>query len=178
MAEDKEKKELDIESEEGDAAEESGSPNSKKKLFLIVGAVLVLAGGGAGAFFLLGGEPEPVEELVEEEIEIPDEKAIYLELEPAFIINLPDRGRQRFLQATITVMSRNPSALLKVEEHMPAVRHNLSNLLSAQTIELIQSPGGLEQVRTEATDELNRILLEEYGSEAIESVLFTAFVMQ
>lgn len=174
----KDEKELNLESEKVDGAEESESPKSKKKLFVLLAVALLLLGGGAAAYFFLLAEPEDVAELAEEEIEIPDGKAIYLELEPAFVINLPDKGRQRFIQATITVMSRRMGAILKVDEHMPAIRHNLSNVLSAQTIETIQSPGGLEGVRKEALEVVNKLLLEEYGSEAIESVLFTAFVMQ
>ena len=177
MAEEKPEKELDLEADENESSEEETGSN-KKRLFMIIGAVVLLAGGAAAYFFLLGGDDEAAEVVEVEEEVIPQEQAEYLELDPPFVISLPARGRQRFLQANITVMSRSRAAILKVEEHMPAVRHHLSNILSAQSLESLQSAGGIELVRTEATEQINQLLLDEYGGEAIEEILFTSFVMQ
>ncbi len=160
---------------EEEAPADSASPNSKKRLIIAVAALVVFAGGVA--YWLLRPLPEG-DAMAEEPAPPPREPAQYLELEPAFVINLPDRGRQRFLQASVTVMSRNRGAILTIEQHMPVIRHSLSAILSAQTVESIQTPGGIEMVRADAKRELNKILAEEYGSEAIEEVLFTAFVMQ
>lgn len=169
-------KELDLDNPDQD--EDAGSGKSRKKLILMATAALVLIGGGAGAYLFLGSDAD-TNELAEEEIEEPpQEQAVYLELEPAFIVSLPDRGRQRFLQASVTVRSRDRAAILKLEQHMPAVRHSLSNILSAQTVDSIQSAGGIEKVRMDATDQINQILAEEFQSEAIEDILFTGFVMQ
>ena len=180
MAKATNEKELDLEEKEeaGEEAAESVLAKFKKKLILIGLAVVLLISVGAAAFFFLGGEAGSESEIAESETLVPEDKAEYLVLDPPFIINLPDRGRQRFLQASVTVMSRSPGALLTLQEHMPAIRHHLSIVLSAQSIASIQSPGGIEQVRREATIALNKILLEEYGSDAIDEVLFTAFVMQ
>ena len=177
MAEqEKPEKELDLEADETESSEEP-SGSGKKKLFIIIAAVALLGGGGA-AYFLLGGEDESAEVAEVEEEVVPQEQAVYLELDPPFVISLPARGRQRFLQANITLMSRDREAILKVEQHMPAVRHHLSNILSAQSLESIQSEGGIELVRTEATEQINRLLIEDLESTAIEEVLFTTFVMQ
>lgn len=175
MADEKPEKELDLEADENASSEEETGSN-KKRLILIIGVVVLLAGGAAAYFFLAGGDDEAAE-VAEEEI-VPQEQAVYLELDPPFVISLPARGRQRFLQANITVMSRNREAILKVEEHMPAVRHHLGNILSAQSLESLQSAGGIELVRTEATEQINQLLLDDYGGEAIEEILFTSFVMQ
>ena len=180
MAEDnaeQQEKELELDAD-GQEEESEGSGKSRKKLIMIAAAALLLIGGGAGAYLFLGSDPESDELAEAEEEEPPPAEAVYLELDPPFVVSLPDRGRQRFLQATITVRSRNRESILKVEQHMPAVRHNLSNILSAQTVSSIQTPGGIEQVRQEATDQINKILSEELGGEAIEDVLFTSFVMQ
>ena len=176
MAEDTPEKELDIDPEQA-ATEAAGSVGkSKKKLFAAIGLLVVLAAGGGAYFFLMPGED--VEEVAAEEVEIPIQEAFYLKLEPVFIINLPDKGKQRFLQTSVTVMSRSNDSILKVEQHMPVIRHHLTNILSAQTISSIQSPGGIENARMQTLQQLNRVLVEEYGSEAIEEVLFTSFVMQ
>jgi len=161
-----------------------------KKPLIIAAAVLVLALGGAGAwFFLLQPAPaaetaegaegaETHAETVAEHVDA-DAPIEYLALEPAFIINFPYQGKQRFLQASLTVMSRDPEGLAAVTEHMPAIRHNLINLFSAQMLSVAESPAtGIEPLRQLVTREIQDVLIREYGSEGIEEVLFTAFVMQ
>jgi flagellar FliL protein len=163
---------------------------SKKPLIIAVAAVLVLALGGAGAWFFLlqpapaaetadgaeGGEAHA--QTVADHVD-PDALIEYLALTPAFIINFPYQGKQRFLQASLTVMSRDPGGLAAVTEHMPAIRHNLINLFSAQMFTVAESPAtGIEPLRQLATREIQEVLIREYGSEGIEEVLFTAFVMQ
>ena len=161
-----------------DAAE--GAPSKSKNLILmIVGAVLlVLAGGGGAYFFLLssagpedGAEPTPVA--------VPQGPIEYLDLSPAIIVSYPFQGRQRYLQASLTVMSRDAAALDAVVEHMPIIRHNLLNLFTAQMLEVAESPSsGIEELRQLATEEVKAILHEEIGRDGIEEVLFTSFVTQ
>ena len=175
MADDTPEKELDIDARQA-AADAATKQKSKKKLFAIVGLAAALAAGAGGYFFFMGAQES--EELAVEDVEIPIEEAFYLKLEPVFIINLPDKGKQRFLQTSVTVMSRSNDSILKVEQHMPVMRHHLTNVLSAQTIASIQSPGGIEAARYQALDLINRVLVEEYGAQAVEQILFTSFVMQ
>ncbi len=173
MADDTQEKELDLDAEQAAVATQG---KSKKKLFAAIGLAVVLAAAGGGYFFLMG-EEDP-EEVATEEVEVPIEEAFYLQLEPVFIINLPDKGKQRFLQTSVTVMSRSNDSIAMVQQHMPVIRHHLTNVLSTQTISSVQSPGGIESARLQALDSINRVLVEEYGAQAIEQVLFTSFVMQ
>ena len=175
MAEDIEEKELNLDEGSNSA---SDSPKKSKTKLMVIAAVALLAAGSGAAYFLLGNSEAADSEILAAEVEVPLEEAFYIALDPAFVINLPDRGKQRFLQASITLMARSSATLFKIEQHMPVIRHNLTNVLSAQTISSIQSIGGIEQVRMEALNQINSILTAEYGSEAIEQVLFTAFVMQ
>lgn len=175
MAKEEVETELDIDSEQSEDGQ-SSSGKSKKKLFLILGVLAAVAAGAGAYFFLLGSDE--AETVAPEVVEVPIQEAFYFKLEPVFIINLPDKGKQRFLQTSITVMGRSHETILKVEQHMPVIRHHLTNVLSAQTISSIQSNGGIEQARRQALELLNRVLVEEYGGEPIEQVLFTSFVMQ
>lgn len=175
MADDNQETELDLETKQS-TSDEGNSGKSKKKLFAIVGLLAVIAAAGGGYYFFMGSAE--TEELAEEEVEEPIPTAYYYELEPVFIINLPDKGKQRFLQTSVTVMSYSQAAIHKFEQHMPVFRHHLTNVLSAQTISSIQSSGGIEKARVQALEQINRVLVEELGSEAIETVLFTSFVMQ
>jgi len=152
--------------------------NSKKWLLLGVITIVALAAvAGAAWFFLMGDSEEPDAELAETAVPAQD-PVQYLELTPAFIVNFPHQGRQRFMQATVTLMGRDAEALDAVVRHMPVIRHNLINLLSAQLIKVFEDPAGIEQLREMATDEVNQVLLREIGREGIEELLFTNFVMQ
>jgi flagellar protein FliL len=150
---------------------------SKKGFMLIVlAAVLVLAGGGGAWFFLMAGNAtQPASDAVTTP---PLGPVQYLDLAPAFIVNFPHQGRQRFLQANISVMSRDAQAIAAVSQHMPVIRHNLINLLSAQMLLVFEDPAGVEILRQLATQEVKQVLVREIGREGIEEVLFTSFVMQ
>lgn len=163
------------------ADEEEDVPvaSSKKKLLIGAIAALVLAVAGGAAWFLLMGGDETESVDAESAVVVPPQAPVqYLELSPAFIVNFPHQGRQRFMQATVTVMSRDGEALQAVTQHMPVIRHNLINLLSAQLILVFEDPAGIEQLRQMATDEVNQVLRREIGREGIEQLLFTNFVMQ
>lgn len=149
----------------------------KKGLIIIAAAVLLIAGGAGGAwFFLMGAEPEPAGEAAV--VTPPLGPVQYLDLAPAFIVNFPHQGRQRFLQANISVMSRDPAAIAAVSQHMPVIRHNLINLLSAQMLLVFEDPSGVEVLRQLATQEVKQVLQREIGRDGIDEVLFTNFVMQ
>lgn len=154
------------------------APNkSKKTLIIAVAAAALLLGGAGGAWFLLmGGEPVPAEENAV--VTPPLGPVQYLDLAPAFVVNFPYQGRQRFLQANISVMSRDAQAIAAVSQHMPVIRHNLINLLSAQMLLVFEDPSGVEVLRQLATQEVKQVLQREIGRDGIEEVLFTNFVMQ
>lgn len=174
---------------ENDVLEEAGSQGASaparknNKILVIVALALVLVGGGgAGAWFFLLAPAAPADDGTTTAAParvVPTGPVQYMELQPSFIVNFPYQGRQRFLQASLTVMTRDPSALAAVTEHMPVIRHNLNNLFSAQMLSVAESPSsGIEALRNLATYEVQQVLLQEIGREGIEEVLFTAFVMQ
>ena len=181
MADEDNERELEL--EETDKSEE-GAPtgrNKKKLIIMAVAVLFVLGGAGGGAYWFFGqdsGEEMAGEEAVEEEVEEPQGRMEYLELKPAFVVNFPSRGRQRFLQTSITIMGRDLDALQAVVTAMPIIRHNLVTLLGAQSLTSIQTPAGIEELRIQATREVQQVLMDEIGREGIEQVLFTAFVMQ
>lgn len=163
---------------DNDAAAAPAAGGNKKMIIIIAAvAVLMLAVGGGAAFFLLGsGGGEATEEAAPEVVL---GEMQYMDLSPAFIVSFPFQGRQRYLQASLSIMSRDAEALAAVTEHMPIIRHNLLNLLTAQMLGVAESPQpGIENLRTLATAEVKAILHEELGRDGIDQVIFTAFVMQ
>jgi len=161
---------------DNDAAAPAAGGNKKKIIIIAAVAVLILAVGGGAAFFLLGSSGEATEQAAPE---IVLGEMQYVELSPAFIVSFPYQGRQRYLQASLTIMSRDAEALLAVTEHMPIIRHNLLNLLSAQMLGVAESPQpGIENLRNLVTAEVKAVMQQEIGRDGIDQVIFTAFVMQ
>ena len=160
---------------ETDALEQEGGTSGSKILLLILLVLLLIAGGGGAAWFFVFSGDDVAEEDSQRRTQAPMQ---YLELSPSFIVNFPHQGRQRFLQAELSVMSRDATALEAVQRHMPVIRHNLINLFNAQLLLVFEDPAGIEQLRQLATQEVQQVLRNEIGREGIEEVLFTAFVMQ
>ena len=149
---------------------------ARKRYGLIVLVALIVLGGIATTWWVLGPQAEPSPE--ELELRRTSGPVQYFNLEPSFLVNFPHQGRQRYLQADISVMSRDEAALLAVQQHMPAIRHRLNNVLSAQVMLVFEDPSGIEALRQLAAQEVQKVLVEEIGREGVEDLLFTSFVMQ
>jgi flagellar FliL protein len=104
--------------------------------------------------------------------------AIYLPIEPAFVVNFASQGKARFLQVTVEVMTRDPAVPEKVQLHMPVIRNNLMLLFSDQVYDDVSTLEGKESLREEALATIQAILEEETGDPGVEQVYFTSFVMQ
>ena len=178
---------------EAGEGEESKGGKSKMLLFIILAIVLVAVsvGGTLFAVKMMTPEPEPAVELdedgnpiepeemaEEEEAEPTQSPAIYLPLKPPLIVNYEARGRQRFLQAEITIMAREDDVIETVELHMPMIRNSLIMLFSGQVYAELQTEEGRELLRQAALKELQMIMENELGKPGIEKVLFTNLVMQ
>lgn len=104
--------------------------------------------------------------------------AIYLPIDPTFVVNFSGQGNARFLQITVEVMTRSPDVLEQIKTHMPVIRNNLNLLFSDQHYDKISTLEGKERLRTETLEVIRRILEEETGDPGLEAVYFTTFVMQ
>lgn len=173
----------DEEQEEGQA--EAASTGNRKKLIILGAVCLVLIiASVVGTMFALnmfsGAEEEMVKaELAPAEPQAEDAKpAIYYPLKPAIIVNFQARGRQRFLQAELTLLVRDETVIQAVETHMPMIRNSLVMLFGGQTYEELQTAEGKELLQEEAVQQLRALLEQETGQPGVEKVLFTNFVMQ
>ena len=172
--------------QEKDQEDGEGSGGSKKKLIILGVVCLVLVvlavGGTMLALNIFSGAEE---EMVAAELEpaVPDEDealkpAIYYPLKPAIIVNFQARGRQRFLQAELTLLVRDEMVIQAVETHMPMIRNSLVMLFGGQTYEELQTAEGKELLQEQAVAQLQALLEQETGKPGVEKVLFTNFVMQ
>jgi len=113
-----------------------------------------------------------------EEGDAAQQPAIYLPIDPAFVVNFASQGKARFLQVTVEVMTREPAVPEHVKLHMPVIRNNLMLLFSNQTYDTVSTLEGKEALREEALTVVQEILENETGDPGVEAVYFTSFVMQ
>lgn len=161
--------------EQQEGAEEK--PKSKMMLIIVVALVAVLAGGGGAAFFLMsggddGGAAEDSEEVAANAV------AVYFELKPPFVVNYNWKGRQRYVQISVAIMTRNEAVIEALQKHMPLVRNNLVMVFGSQEFEGLKTQEGKEALRQKALEELQTIVSDELGEPGVEKILFTNFVMQ
>ena len=182
-----------------DLEEPAGKPKKDRsgliKIILIVVGALAFLGVNAGITFMLtksattqapapAGEEAAAEgaegeqSAAAEEEEEGDGQPAYFKFDPAFIVNFQAGQDLRFLQVTVEVMTRSPSALKALEEHMPIIRNNLIVLFSSQDFTTISTRVGKERIRAQVLSEIQKILREKIGKPGVEEVYFTTFVMQ
>ncbi|MGH1371891.1 MAG: flagellar basal body-associated FliL family protein [Cellvibrionaceae bacterium] len=172
--------------EDNEEVEESGGGKKKLIMMIVVGLVLVglSVGGTLFALKMMGGdapaEGEAGEAAAADAEPVVEEKlpAIYFPLKPTIIVNFNARGRQRFLQAEVSLMVREEDVVAAIEEHSTMLQHGLLMLFSGQDYAELQTAEGKELLRQMALDEVQRTLEQEIGKPGVEQVLFTNFVMQ
>jgi flagellar protein FliL len=163
--------------EEGEAVEgeegEEAAPKSKKLLFIIIAVVLL--GGAAGAFFFLkGGDAK--EAAKKEAVVLPP---IYVNLDPPFVVNFEAEAAVRFLQVTVSVMTREAHVEEILKKNDPRIRNDLLMLLGGQKYNTIATREGKEKLQADALEAVRAVVKSAGGEpEKIEALYFTAFVMQ
>lgn len=173
--------EQDLKLDQANSEEEAGG--SKKKLIIIIVAVVLLIAIAVGAtVFLMSGDDSASEEgTAEEAAEVVEEVAIpaqYIKMKPRFIVNYNVGTRQRFLQASIEIMTRSQGVVDAVELHNPMLRNEIVRILSDQDFKALRTPEGRLALKTQLQEQLISILKNEANVEGIEAILFTDFVMQ
>jgi flagellar FliL protein len=184
--------------------EDSGAPvkaGRSNLILIVIIAVLgtVLLGGGVSAFFLLkkdGGAEETVAEVsaagaaaskgdakksdkAKEKKEARKAPAIYVGLEPPFVVNFDASQASRFLQVTVQVMTRDSAMAQMIKENDPAVRNDLLLLFGGQDATVIGTREGKETLRKDTLAAVRALIKSEGGSpDLVEAVYFTTFVMQ
>jgi flagellar FliL protein len=151
------------ESNDGKAEKKSG----KARLVIIIVAVLLLGGaGGAAAWYYgqLQSTPGP---------KIP----VFLSLE-TFTVNLEPENSDQHLQTNLTLKVGDNEAVNKIKLHMPEVRNRVLLLLSSKTASQIATVEGKKKLAAELLAEINQPFGEGGAGQAVESVLFTSFVIQ
>ncbi len=123
----------------------------------------------------------------------------YIEMLPAFVVNIGSSGRIAFLKTEVSLRASAQAAPL-VRHHMPALRHEMIMLLGRESTESLASSERREALRTEALQTLRQVLAdagpapgagdedaddeghappgEGHAEDAIQDLMFTSFITQ
>lgn len=163
------------------ASPEAPAPAKKSKKGLIIGVlVALLAAGGGAAWFFLGkskSEHAQAEKEAADVAAVPA-PAVYLALDPAFVVNLEDPVAPRYLQVEVQIMARDALAIEAAKVHLPRIRNALLMLLGQQKPADLATREGKEKLQLAALAEVQKVLTAETGKPVVEAVYFTSFVMQ
>jgi flagellar FliL protein len=162
-----------------DENETSGSKSNKKLIIIIVLGTLLAIGLSVGVtLFLLMGDDKPDEELDGatpiEEVKIP---ASYLDVTPPFLVTFNVDGRQRYMQISFSVSSRDAAVFTSIEYHMPLIRSKLISTYGGMDFNLIKTDPGKVELQKKTVEIINAVLSSE-GEGQIENIYFTNFVLQ
>jgi flagellar protein FliL len=142
--------------------------SGKAKLVIIISIVLLLvgAGGGAAWYSARGSNAAPV-----------PKTPVFLSLE-TFTVNLEPENSDQHLQTNLTLKVGDDEAVNRIKLHMPEVRNRVLLLLSSKTASQVASVEGKRKLASELAAEINQPFSEGGKVQAVESVLFTSFVIQ
>lgn len=171
------------ENQADDTTEEKPAAKGGKKrlvLLIVLGLVIVAisVGGTLLGIKMLAPQPEDAAQTDLDPAEAPPKPAIYYPIKPPITASYSVRGRQRYLQAELTLMMREGDVLSAIELHQPMLRNALLMLISGATYDELQTAEGKELLRQRCLQEIQRLLEREIGKPGVEQVLFTNFVMQ
>ena len=156
-------------------AAEAPKGKSKTLLIVLVLATLLLGGGGVGAYFAFASHDKKTE-VARKEPALP---ALYMALDPPFVVNFEAEQQVRFLQITVQLMSRDPATIEQLKANDPMVRNDLLMLFAGQKYAVISTREGKEALRQQTLAAVRKIVTTAGGKpEKVEAVYFTSFVMQ
>lgn len=192
---------------EQEAKAEAGGGNKKAILIIALVAVVCLLLGGGGGYLLFSGGGASKKEAAHGKKTAKNEKsakeqtdeaaatddadtkegteeagpkppAQYSNLKP-LTVNYTVNGKPRYLQVSISVMSRDPAVNSFVEANQPLLQNNLLLVISNHSYDQLNTLEGKEKLRAACFDEVQKVIHKELGEEhSIEQVLFFNFILQ
>ena len=169
---------------------EEGGKKSKLPLIIII-VVVLAAAGGAAWFFLFSGSDTPAAAQLEEGAqadqpvaEAPSSSsasvgtALYVAMPRPFVFNVPGSGRDRLVQIKVQLMVRGADNEETAKMHIPLIEGTLLQVFSASNADELVTEAGKVALRDQAVTEVQKVMQDMAGSQVVERVLFTGFVMQ
>jgi len=161
----------------------------RSKLIIIIVAVFVLiAGAGGAAYFFFMGDDSPIP-VVEGEPIVQGEEgvalamvktgtALYVAMPRPFVFNVPGSTRDRLVEIKVQLMMRGSDNEEQTKMHIPLIEGTLLKTFSTANADDLVTEAGKIAIRDSALKEVQKIMVDVSGSQTVEEVLFTGFVMQ
>ena len=102
----------------------------------------------------------------------------YVSLGDPMVLNLSGTNRLTFLQISADVLVSDADAEETIKLHVPAIRHSLIMLLSEQKAGDIKSPTKREEIRQQATAQVQSLMVALSGSSDVSDILFSSILVQ
>ena len=154
---------------------------SNKILVLLIGVLVVLMLGLGGGLFMMWNKLSTLDtQGVANAGQQPDQAAsIEQPLGPifaldTFIVNLADKGGNRYLRVTMDLELGNPELESEIEKRLPQVRDGILMILPTKRFEDISTVQGKTELRDEVLETLNGFLVQG----KITNIYFKEFVVQ
>ena len=186
-------------SDEAAAAPKKKKGGKMKKIIFFVILPLILIGGGVGAgvvaagkfgghagpkldpnrpkLVLKEGEQGPVDLAPGQKPNPAIYKSTYVPMDQAFTSNLKDTDG--YLQLGIGVSTFYDQKVTdRLKDNDMAVRSAVLEVLAQQSAEVLNTPQGKAQLRSELKTAINNVLQAREGFGGIDDVYFTSFIIQ
>jgi len=174
---------------------ELDNPGKKKKLIIIIAVVAVLAIGGGAAFFFMGGSEEVSQEQIDAALDSGGEgeggedggtaqptattgDALYVPMPRPFRFNIPGAARDRFVEIRVQLLVRGSDNEEAAKKHVPLIESTLLAVFTQSNADDLATSAGKTSLKQKALAEVHKIMNDVEGSNIVEQVLFTGFVMQ
>lgn len=179
--------------EENDKELELDNPGKKKKMIIIIAVVAILAIGGGAAFFFLGGEPEVSQAELDAALNsggggegegavaptgASAGSALYVPMPRPFRFNVPGSSRDRFVEIRVQLLVRGSDNEEAAKKHVPLIESTLLAVFSQSNADDLGTSAGKTSLKQKSLAEVHKIMTDIEGSNIVEKVLFTGFVMQ
>jgi len=139
---------------------------------IIIGLLMFIVCLGV-SYFLMKGLMAPL--MPEEEItekEKPAEIGVLLPI-GEFMTNINDVAGSRYVKVDVTIESSEAGAQEKIDKYMPVIRDSIQGILSAKTVADLDIRNR-DNLKKEIQEDINR----KIGSDTVNNVYFTSFIMQ
>jgi flagellar FliL protein len=104
--------------------------------------------------------------------------AVYLPLDPPFVVNVKDGDSLRYLQVGITLMAHDTASLDAAKAADPVIRDALLSLFSGADYASIIEPAGRAKLQAQALATVQKTVKAQLGRRGIDALYFTSFVIQ
>lgn len=179
--------------DEKDKELELDKPGKSKKMIIIIAIVVILAAAGGGAYFFMAGDDSVSQEQLDAELDgesageegeaaesasASTGSALYVPMPRPFRFNVPGAARDRFVEIRVQLLVRGSDNEEAAKKHVPLIESTLLAVFSQSNADDLGTSAGKTSLKQKSLVEVHKVMKDVEGSNVVEKVLFTAFVMQ